>query len=237
VQAVLLDIEGTTVPLRFVHDTLFPLAREGCKSFLREHHSDPEIASALIALALESRSDARSGAPRVPSRGKAGFLDQALAYYFWLMDRDRKSTPLKIIQGRIWQQAFESGTIRSPVFEDVPAALRRWKNEGRTVAIYSSGSVLAQKLVFRYSEVGDLSLFMSYYFDTTIGGKKEPGSYAFIARQLGVAAEQIVFLSDVPEELEAARTSGIEPRLCLRPGNAPVSDPLLWTSVRSFAEV
>jgi enolase-phosphatase E1 len=225
-RAVLLDVEGTTIPLSFVKETLFPMARQRASAFLTEHQADREIESALTALTADSAADAGEGAP-----------DGVLAYYLWLMDRDRKSTSLKTIQGRIWQEVFETGQLRSPVFSDVPRALRRWKREGRTIAIYSSGSELAQRLVFRYSEAGDLSGFISRYFDTAFGAKKESASYARIAEQLDIAPQLILFLSDHPEELKAAGAAGLAAGLCIRPGNPAAENTESWLEVRSFDEI
>jgi enolase-phosphatase E1 len=236
-RVVLLDLEGTTIPSHFVHDTLFPLARDRSEAFLGACHADPDVPEALCMLARESAADVPSGAPEVPPPDHRDFLNKARDYFLWLMAHDRKSTPLKTIQGLIWREAFETGGISCPVFADVPAALRRWNDAGRTIAIYSSGSVLAQRLVIRYSEAGDLSGTIARYFDTSIGQKKEAASYARIVQCLGVAANEILFLSDIPAELDAARSANIEPRLCIRPGNAPVADAGAWASVHSFDEI
>jgi enolase-phosphatase E1 len=234
---VLLDLEGTTIPIHFVYETLFPMARDRSEAFFEARHADPEVHQALCALARESAGDAPHGAPSVPSPGDADFLYKTRDYYLWLMAQDRKSTPLKRIQGLIWQEAFETNQIRCPVFADVPAAFGRWTNGGWTIAIYSSGSVLAQKLVMRYSEAGDLTGSIARYIDTSIGHKKEAVSYARIAQSLGVAAGEILFLSDIPAELDAARSAGVQPILCMRPGNAPVADVQAWASIHSFDEI
>lgn len=237
VRIILLDLEGTTFPVHFVSDVLFPMARDRCAAFLGERHGEPEVRNALCELARESVADASNGAPAVPPPDHTDFLRKVRDYYLWLMAQDRKSTPLKTIQGLIWQEAFETNRIRCPVFADVPPALRRWNGAGWSVAIYSSGSVLAQRLVIRYSEAGDLSSLVAHYFDTSIGHKREPPSYAHIAESLRVAPNGILFLSDVPAELAAAQAAGVNPTLCIRPGNAPIVDATAWASIRSFDEI
>jgi enolase-phosphatase E1 len=139
------------------------------------------------------------------------------------MDRDRKSTALKSLQGRIWKSGFESGELKGQLFADVPQALERWSKHGR-VAIYSSGSVEAQKLLFRYSTFGDLSALVSDYFDTRTGAKTSATSYAAIAAAMKVAPGEVCFFSDVVRELDPAREAGMETRLVVRTGNAPVDD-------------
>jgi len=149
-------------------------------------------------------------------------MEGAIAYLLWLMAHDRKSTPLKAIQGRIWEQGFKSGELRGEVFDDVPEALKRWTEEGKRVFIFSSGSVLAQKLIFRGSSAGDLSHFISGYFDTETGPKRKAESYSKIASEIGVQTGRVLFASDVPEELAAAREGAMKTVLLSRPGNKPV---------------
>jgi enolase-phosphatase E1 len=139
------------------------------------------------------------------------------------MDRDRKSTALKSLQGKIWKAGFENGELKGTLFDDVPEALKRWSTDAR-VAIYSSGSVEAQKLLFRYSSHGDLTALISGYFDTRTGPKMESASYAAIAAAMRVAQEEVLFFSDSVRELDAARDAGCGTRLVVRPGNQPVDD-------------
>ena len=153
------------------------------------------------------------------------------------MDRDRKSTPLKALQGRIWEAGYREGFLRGQVFPDVPRALRRWHSAGLDTRIFSSGSILAQKLLFGYSEVGDLTRYLKGYFDTTTGPKKDESSYRPIASRFGVAPESILFVSDVVEELDAARTAGMHTRLCRRQANAEVTDPHSHPTIHSFDEI
>jgi len=137
------------------------------------------------------------------------------------MDRDRKSTPLKSLQGRIWEEGYKRGELRGQVFDDVPRALQRWQKQEKKISIFSSGSVLAQKLLFTHATAGDLSRHISYYFDTTVGSKTDKRSYQKIANVLQLLPSEIVFISDVSTELDAAKWAGMHTLLCLRPGNRP----------------
>jgi enolase-phosphatase E1 len=148
----------------------------------------------------------------------------ARAYLFWLMDHDRKSTALKSLQGKIWRAGFESGELKGTLFADVPDAFARWSSFAR-IAIYSSGSVEAQKLLFRYSSYGNLTPLVEGYFDTRTGAKSESTSYSSIAGQFGVSPNAVLFFSDIVRELDAARTAGCQTRLVMRPGNTPVEEP------------
>ncbi|NOT49295.1 MAG: acireductone synthase, partial [Acidobacteria bacterium] len=158
-------------------------------------------------------------------------------YLKFLIDQDRKSTPLKAIQGLIWQAGYEAGEIISPIFDDVPPALKRWKAADKTIAIYSSGSILAQQLLFRYTEHGDLTPFITNFFDTNIGPKREAKSYEDIAAALEIEPGEILFLSDVPAEVDAARSAGLDGALALRNGNSPVSYYLDLKTFTSFDEI
>jgi 2,3-diketo-5-methylthio-1-phosphopentane phosphatase len=165
----------------------------------------------------------QAGTPRMISMSPAEAIPKFLEYIFWLMDRDRKSTALKSLQGKIWKAGFESGELKGPLFDDVPEALERWSAAGK-VAIYSSGSVEAQRLVFRHSIFGDLTGMISNYFDTRTGGKGDAASYAAIAAAMGVAPDAVIFFSDVVRELDAAREAGCRTCLVMREGNAKVDD-------------
>lgn len=196
---VLLDIEGTTTPIAFVHSILFPYARRHLAGFVGAHADDADVRRAMDEL---------------------GSIEHALA----LMDQDVKSTPLKTLQGLIWKEGYERGELRGEVFPDVPPALVRWQADGRDVRVFSSGSVLAQRLLFSTCPEGDLTRFIGGYFDTTIGSKKDAASYTAIADACGLPSGRIVFVSDVVDELDAARAAGMETRLAIRPVNAPVPD-------------
>jgi enolase-phosphatase E1 len=229
----LLDVEGTTSPVSLVSEQLFPYARKHLREFLTEHADEPEVAADLVLLAEENRAEAGADVPRL--LGEDG-VDRATAYLLWLMDRDRKSTALKSLQGKIWKAGFLAGELVGTVFADVPEAVARWSREAR-VAIYSSGSVEAQQLLFRYSSAGDLTPYIAGYFDTRTGPKTAPESYRAIADAMGVKTEEILFVSDLLRELDPAREAGCETRLSVREGNSPVEDSLGHEVVRSFAEI
>jgi len=227
VNAVLLDIEGTTTPIDFVHKVLFPFAKERIGDFVSEHFArlTPEIGQ-LISEHANDESFSDPFESRSP--------DSVSRYLEHLIEVDRKSTPLKSIQGKIWQAGYEAGDLRSQIFDDVPKAFEKWKAAGKTIAIYSSGSVLAQKNLFKYTDHGDLTPFISNHFDTNIGGKRESQSYRRIADELGLQADQVTFISDVPAELDAARSIGMQTALSIRKGNAPITSNAVHHTVQSF---
>lgn len=213
IKAVLLDIEGTTTPIDFVHKILFPYAKERISKFVETHFS--ELQKEIDQLIEERSLDETYTAPVDPT--EPGSIS---AYLEHLIDTDRKSTPLKSIQGMIWKEGYESGDLRSLIYDDVPPAFERWTNNGIKIAIFSSGSVLAQQLLFRYTDHGDLTGFISNYFDINIGPKREPSSYQKIAGELGYKSGDIIFVSDIVEELDAAKTAGMQTALSIRPNNA-----------------
>ena len=221
-RAVLLDIEGTTTPLAFVHDVLFPYSRARLADFLRAHARDPQVLEDVAALRAEYLRDADSGSH--PPAWADDALDGAVDYARWLLDQDRKATPLKSLQGRIWEEGFASGELRGQVYPDVPVAFERWTRAGKTLAIFSSGSVLAQRLLFTHSDAGNLERFLSAHFDTTTGPKTEDASYAQIAQALGFPPNDVLFLSDVVRELDAARRAGMGTALVARESSAPPTD-------------
>ena len=206
-RGVLLDIEGTTTPISFVYDVLFPFARRHIPQYLK--HAD------LTDLKREYEEEALRGSHPPP------WSPEPATYIYWLMDQDRKSTALKNIQGKIWHEGYENGELHGEVFSDVPPALERWQRDDVDVRIFSSGSILAQRLLFSTTAAGDLTKFFRGYFDTTTGPKSDPASYGSIAQSFDGAAADIVFISDVTRELDAARTAGMQTLLCIRPGNHP----------------
>ena len=238
-QVYLLDVEGTVAPLSLTTEVLFPYARRWFALFLERNRNDESVRADLLLLAEENRAERADGIPRLPQItapaevSSPRFRLGAMMYLMWLMDHDRKSTALKSLQGKIWKAGFESGELKGTLFDDVPDAFRRWSAEAR-VAIYSSGSVEAQKLFFRYSTAGDLAPLISGYFDTRTGPKMEPASYAAIAAETKVAPEEVRFFSDSVRELDAAREAGCGTRLVMRPGNPPVENAHGHTVVESF---
>jgi enolase-phosphatase E1 len=223
IQAVLLDIEGTTTPIAFVYEVLFPYVRRRLKASVEHLAASPEHAAVFDRLRAEHAADLTAGEP-VPlwaDEPAAARVASILKYLEWLMDRDRKSTALKSLQGIIWEDGYRRGELVGQVFPDVPAALERWHERGIAVGIFSSGSVLAQQLLFRHSSAGDLTPRLRWHFDTTTGAKGDPESYRRIAARMGVPPGAVLFVSDVTAELDAARTAGMQTRLAIRPGNKP----------------
>ena len=198
---ILCDIEGTTTAISFVHEILFPYAKEHLATFVKKNQENQKVRELLAA----TREEAGVGTntPAVP------ILLQ------WIAD-DRKATPLKSLQGMIWEAGYHDGSLKGHLYEDAVRGLQRWKKAGLSLYIYSSGSVYAQKLLFGYSEFGDLQPLFSGNFDTKIGHKREPESYARIQKEIGVPANEILFLSDVGAELDAARKAGMETIQLLR---------------------
>jgi enolase-phosphatase E1 len=233
VRAVLLDIEGTTTPITFVTELLFPFVRDRLRRYLDRHSASPLHEHLWAALRAEYEADRRldAGVPDWPDSPPPARVDTIAAYVIWLMDRDRKSTALKKLQGCIWEEGYVRGDLVGEVFPDVPGALSRWHADQRLVGIFSSGSTLAQRLLFRYSQAGDLTPYLTVYFDTTTGPKTDPSSYTRIAERLGTVPEAVMFVSDTVRELDAARACGMRTRLAVRPGNPPAPssghEPLL----------
>jgi enolase-phosphatase E1 len=222
IRVILLDIEGTTTPIEFVYQTLFPYASRKLEAFLREHFQDPEIQSLIQALRAQHEMDERNALepPSWLDNAEEARLRSSVAYGQWLIARDSKCTPLKSLQGKIWQQGFTSGELRGEVFPDVPIAFERWRRQKRIMCIYSSGSVLAQQLLFRTTTSGDLTSYISGFFDTRVGAKTEGESYKKIAASFSYAPKQFLFISDAVKEIEAARSAGMHAILCERDGRA-----------------
>lgn len=234
VRVVLLDIEGTTTPIAFVHDTLFPFARARLDSHLASTWHDEPTREAVRLLREEHARDESAGAGPPDWRDDAP--GAAAAYAAWLMDRDRKNTGLKLLQGHIWERGYQDGALHGIVYPDVEPAIRRWHAGGVRVAIYSSGSELAQRRLFESVESGDLTPLVDGFFDTRVGAKVEPESYGRIARALRVEPGQILFVSDVTRELDAASAAGLHAALSIRPGN-PAQPDAGFPAIRSFDEL
>jgi enolase-phosphatase E1 len=230
IKAILLDIEGTTTPINFVHETLFPFSRDKMGDFVSDNFEN--LSTEIELLKRDHTSD------RTYDRELDELSPSSVsAYLLFLIDSDRKSTPLKSIQGQIWQQGYTSGRLQSEVFDDVPRAFERWGSQGTTIAIYSSGSVLAQQLLFKYTNHCDLTPYISNYFDTNVGDKKDPVSFARIADALGFEPATILFISDSTAELIAARETGYQIMLSVRDGNRSSEDDHLYPAIRSFDEL
>lgn len=220
---ILLDIEGTTTPIDFVYSTLFPYARKRLDDFARTELSPEDLSQ--LEREYQTESD----------RSRPDWTNPPTAYLNWLADQDRKSSGLKSVQGKIWKAGYENGSLRGQLFADIVPAIKRWKAGGKRVCIYSSGSVLAQKLIFGYSTEGDLSGFIDRYFDTAVGPKGESASYRTIAGRMHVATEEMLFISDSAAECTAAQHAGCRVLYSIRPGNKVESAP--FDSVTNFGEV
>lgn len=226
IEAIVTDIEGTTSSIAFVKDVLFPYAAREIPAFVRIHRADPAVREILAATARES--------------GRPGDDTEALIRQLldWIA-ADKKVTPLKTLQGLVWRSGYERGAYRAHVYADAAQALRAWHARGIALYVYSSGSIAAQQLFFRYSEAGDLTPLFSGYFDTTTGPKQERASYRKIAQRIDPRPERILFLSDVIAELDAARAAGLQTTLLHRPEDSPWEVPAdcAHPCVRSFAAI
>jgi len=234
---ILLDIEGTTTPIAFVTQTLVPYARTHLRAHLERHAGSPHGLALFEAIRREHAADAAAhGAVPAWHETNAAAIASVEAYLRWLMDGDRKSPALKEIQGYIWERGYERGELTGPVYPDVEPAFVRWRGQGHALGIFSSGSVLAQQWLFRRSSAGDLTPHLQWYFDTHTGPKREPASYASIAAIAGTAPGDVVFISDVAAELDAARTAGMRTALSQRPDN-PAQPAHTHRVIRTFDEI
>ena len=222
VRTILLDIEGTTTPIDFVTKTLFPYASQKLEVFLRENVADAEVRALVEDLraqhGLDERSELKPPSWRDDSEEER--LRSSAAYGQWLIARDSKCTPLKALQGKIWQAGYASGELRGEVFPDVPVAFERWKRQGKKICIYSSGSELAQQLLFGSVATGDLTPYISAFFDTRVGAKAEPESYKKIAEAVSCETRHFLFVSDAVKEIEAGRSAEMQAVLCVREGHS-----------------
>lgn len=209
IQAIVTDIEGTTSSLSFVKDVLFPYARAHLADFVRQHQQDETVKSLLDDVKAMVSTDLD--------------LEQMIAQLIAWIDADQKITPLKSLQGLIWDAGYRHGDFKGHIYADAAQCLQQWHQQGLKLYVYSSGSVQAQNLLFAFSEAGDLTPLFSGYFDTHIGGKREAASYQRIAEQIALDAKNILFLSDIVEELDAARQAGLDTRWLLRDQAIPAA--------------
>ena len=234
---ILLDIEGTTTPIAFVSQVLVPYARQHLRSYLYRHGDAAQYLPLLESFRREHEADEQAGEPVLPwSAPGADPRPSVQAYTEWLMDRDRKSPSLKELQGYIWEEGYQKNQLVGQVYEDVPRALDRWRREGVRLGTFSSGAVIAQRWLFRSSSAGDLSPWIHWYFDTHTGAKRDPESYRRIAEEVGELPPDILFVSDLVAELDAAKAAGMGTILSIRPGNIP-QPPHDYRIVRSFDEI
>ncbi|MBD7955132.1 acireductone synthase [Stenotrophomonas sp. Sa5BUN4] len=207
-RVILTDIEGTTSSISFVKNVLFPYARQALPGFIAAHGNEPQVRRWLDAVATEIGGACQDS---VVAETLQGWIDQ-----------DRKHTALKALQGMIWESGYRNGDYKAHFYPEVAAVLKGWHAAGLPLYVYSSGSVPAQKQFFGFSEAGDMTALVSGWFDTEIGGKREADSYRRIVAAIGVPAAEIVFLSDVVEELDAAREAGLQTRLLDRLDDYPL---------------
>ncbi|MCG8613150.1 MAG: acireductone synthase [Pseudomonadales bacterium] len=222
ISTIVTDIEGTTSSIRFVHEVLFPYAAEHIARFVQQNQAREDVAALLADVV------ALAGLPDDNIDGVVAQLQQ------WIQD-DQKITPLKTLQGLLWQEGYEQGHFKGHVYADANANLRAWAETGMALYVYSSGSVAAQKLIFGYSEFGDLTPCFKGYFDTHIGAKRDIQSYRNILSELEVAPEQVLFLSDIEAELEAASAAGMQTVWLVRDGEIPAGAQ--YEVARDFDEV
>ncbi|MGB0732813.1 MAG: acireductone synthase [Pontibacterium sp.] len=203
IKAILTDIEGTTTDINFVHKVLFPYARKHLPAFVRDHAADEAVAREIA----EVRATLNQ-----PDADVEAVIDQLLAW----IDSDTKATPLKTLQGLIWMKGYREQDFTGHVYPDAKAGLDRWKAQGLSLYVFSSGSVKAQQLIFGYSDFGDMCPLFSGYFDTKTGAKREAQAYVTIASNIGLPANEILFLSDITQELDAAKAAGMQTCLLVR---------------------
>ena len=221
---ILLDIEGTTTPIDFVHQVLFPYSAKAIPEFVVKYQDDAEVKECLD-LIEQTATEENFDASTVKSK-----IDRLL---LWI-ESDRKHPALKKIQGLVWKFGYESGVYTSTLYEDVSTEIEKWISAGNQVGIYSSGSIQAQKLLFKHTEYGDLTPNFSYFFDTSIGQKREKQSYANIIASLECDPKSMWFLSDISEELDAAKENGINTVQIVRPGTVPCKNHM---TANDFAQV
>jgi enolase-phosphatase E1 len=218
--AIVLDIEGTTTPISYVYDVLFPYVRRELPAYVGEYLDDVRLQPPIKWLREEWEADAARGEHPPALRENDGDREERaasiVAYAEWLMDRDRKATGLKALQGLISRRGYENGSLHGEVYPDVPVAFARWHKAGIPIAIFSSGSVVAQQNLFSTTAHGDLTRWIRHFFDTLVGPKRSPESYGRIAFGMECEPARMLFISDVVAELDAAREAGCDTRLCIR---------------------
>jgi enolase-phosphatase E1 len=222
-RGILLDIEGTTSSISFVYDVMFPYVRKHLTFEVFSNWMEPEYIEAFHALARDAGHESLDAWLKTENLTRDNPLRAAEVVckeVTRLMDSDAKTTGLKQLQGLIWQSGFESGELKAHVYDDVPPALAAWQAASKDIRIYSSGSIQAQKLFFGHTFAGNLLPLFRGHYDTTTGPKKEAASYQRIVADFGLPPADILFLSDVVAELDAARAAGMQTALVIRPGNA-----------------
>ena len=242
IRAVLLDIEGTTTPITFVTEVLFPYVRREINSYLTKRWDCEEVQNDIEALRNQSKLDQNDDSLTLPviketsDNSKDDVISSVVENVTKQMDLDRKIGPLKQLQGHMWKFGYESGELQGAIYDDVLPALKKWNEMNIPVYIYSSGSIAAQKLLFGNSDKGDLLHYIKGHFDTTSGLKVNSESYQNILQEIKVEPKELLFVTDSVKELHAANASNITLRLSVRPGNAPVQEKE-FTEIHSFDEL
>ncbi|KAJ6837193.1 putative bifunctional methylthioribulose-1-phosphate dehydratase/enolase-phosphatase E1 1 isoform X2 [Iris pallida] len=240
---IVLDIEGTTTPISFVTDVLFPYARDNVRNHLTSTFDSKETKDDIDLLRAQVNDDLEKrvvGSVPIPpdNAGKEKVIDSLVTNVEAMIKADRKITALKQLQGHIWRTGFGNNELQGIVFEDVPEALKKWHANGIKVYIYSSGSREAQRLIFGNTTFGDLRKYLCGFFDTSVGNKRETRSYFEISQSVGVdKPSEILFVTDVYQEAVAAKAAGLEVMISIRPGNAPLPENHGFETIRSFAEI
>lgn len=237
IRVILLDIEGTTTPIDFVTKVLFPYASRKVESFIQEKCEDETVRALIAELRVQQQEDAKRGLhpPDWREVEEKAELLSAAAYCRWLIERDSKCTALKALQGMLWQAGYANGELHGQVYPDVPQAFTRWRRQKREIAIYSSGSVLAQRLIFKTTSFGDLTGLIRDYFDTYVGAKQDLASYEKIAATLGCSPDGVLFISDAVKEIEAAKAAGMQSVLCDR--SVQIAAAAASGAIQSFDEI
>ncbi|XP_029661117.1 enolase-phosphatase E1 [Formica exsecta] len=241
-RTVLVDIEGTTTSISFVKETLFPYVRQNLKNYIETKWEDEEFKQDYEKLKEQAKKDEKDkldGFVAITGEKPEEEKDSLLKNVLWQMDNDRKTGALKQLQGHMWREAYKTGAVKAHVYEDVPKALESWKNDGRKIYVYSSGSVEAQKLLFGHSIHGDLLKYFSGFFDTEVGAKQESDSYKNILSKIDDKPSNVVFLTDVVKEAAAAKEAGLSTIIVVREGNAALNDEekIMYTTIKSFLDL
>lgn len=223
IKAIVTDIEGTTTPISFVKDTLFPYSYQKLEDFLRINWQKPEIQGIVADI------------QRIEEK-QLSFEEVVQILRKWI-EEDRKITPLKQLQGMIWEEGYKSGELQGYIYEDAFRKLKQWYDKGKRLYVYSSGSVHAQKLLFAHTNYGDLTYLFSGYFDTTTGSKLEKTSYEKICTHIGLNPSNVMFLSDNPQEVQAAAESGMVVYRIVRKKDASYIDDFPYPQIESFDQI
>lgn len=235
-RVILLDIEGTTSSVSYVFDIMYPFSQKKMPAYLASNWDSEKVQAACNQLAVDV-GEVGLSVWGEGAESEQQVIDRVVAEANKLIVADVKATGLKEIQGLIWAEGYEAGELKSHFYPDVLPAIEAWKDAGFDIRIFSSGSIKAQKVFFKYTEYGDLAKYLSGHYDTTTGPKRESNSYKLIAEDSGVKPSQVAFLSDVIEELDAAREAGMKTVLVRRPGNKPVIDDNDHHSIESFDQL